>query len=227
MLADEQRVPASVGQRGPARALRFGRHAVDRGLRTRARRDAPPEDVAAGGVDGVDGRQGLARPLLQQVLQRRLAVALERGGGLVEERRIRLLRRRDVLGGGRALAQPDRGRHRDDRRHLREHQEEEELPEQSAQRLFPHELVALAHDGLDPRAAVGHRAELAPDAADVHVDAAVEARERAAQRKLGQRVLADRLPRVPRERLEQVELGAREVERLAGPFRAALSRSRA
>lgn len=56
--------------------------------------------------------------------------------------------------------------------------------------LLPDQLVAFAEHRLDARAAIGQRRELVTDAADMDVDAAVEARQRSSKPLLRQLVLA-------------------------------------
>src|SRR3954470_4261038 len=88
-------------------------------------------------------------------------------------------------------------------------------------KLLLHEVVAHAAHGADQARAV---AELLADGGEVHVDRAVEARERAAERLLGDLVLADHAAGVPHQHFEDVELDAGEIEGLAAPFRGALLR---
>ncbi len=62
--------------------------------------------------------------------------------------------------------------------------------------------------------AVGRRPELAPQVADVGVDAAVERRELPAQDALHQLVARDHPPGAAQQQVEQIELDRRQVERL-------------
>src|SRR5690348_2855285 len=75
----------------------------------------------------------------------------------------------------------------------------------------PDQLAAEPVLGLDARTAVGQRAELAPDAAQVHVDAAVVRRQQPSERLLRQLPLADRPTRIAGQYFQQVEFGAGEL----------------
>src|SRR5471032_672437 len=90
--------------------------------------------------------------------------------------------------------------------------------------LLLDQLVAQAVDGLQTGAAVGDATELVAQAAQMDVDVAVEARHRPAQSLLGQDVLADRLTGMARQHFEQIEFGAGQFQRGAGPCGAALFR---
>src|SRR5574343_971271 len=79
--------------------------------------------------------------------------------------------------------------------------------------LLADQLVTLPVDGLDAGAAVGQGAELAPDAGQMNVDAAIEADPRPPQRLLGQGRLADGPAGAAGQRFEQIEFGAGQVDR--------------
>src|SRR5882672_1119007 len=85
--------------------------------------------------------------------------------------------------------------------------------------LFLHQVVAEAAHGADQLAAI---AELLADAREVHVDRAVEARQRPAERLLGDLVLADHAAGVAHQHFEHVELDARQVDLAAAPQRSSL-----
>src|SRR5450830_717763 len=84
------------------------------------------------------------------------------------------------------------------------------------------QLITHAVDGLQAGAAVGQGAQLVPQAGQVHVDIAVEARHRPAQALLGQHVLADRLAGIAGQDFQQVEFGAGQFQGGTGPAGAAL-----
>src|SRR5438105_6456526 len=85
--------------------------------------------------------------------------------------------------------------------------------------LFLHQVVAQAAHCADQLAAL---AELLPNAREVHIDAAVEPRERPAERLLGDLVLAHYAPGVPHQHFEHVELDAGELHFAPAPLRPAL-----
>src|SRR6476660_1156312 len=75
--------------------------------------------------------------------------------------------------------------------------------------------VTAATDGLDALLLAIVGAELAPQVAHVHVNAAVHGGHGAAQRGLRQVFTADDLPRIAEKCIEQIELGASEPYGLA------------
>jgi len=72
--------------------------------------------------------------------------------------------------------------------------------------------IAAAAQSDDPRAAVGVRTKLAPQVADVHVEAAVVEGELASQGVLGKGLLVDGLARLREQRFEDAAFGERQAD---------------
>src|SRR5690606_31482930 len=87
-----------------------------------------------------------------------------------------------------------------------------------------HELVAAPAHRLDPGTAVAAAAELLPDAAHMHVDAAVEPAGLAPQRLAREHLLADDAAGMAREHGQYLELGAGQLDWRIGQGRPALGR---
>src|SRR5271156_7134265 len=78
--------------------------------------------------------------------------------------------------------------------------------------------IAVLVNRVNEGAAVGQRAELAPNATQVHVDAAVIPREPSPERAQTQLVLAHGPPAMPQKPLQQAEFRAREAQGLSQPL---------
>src|SRR5204863_5209297 len=87
--------------------------------------------------------------------------------------------------------------------------------------LLPDEMVAEAANGANQLAGV---AELLPYAREVHIDRAIEARERTAERVLRNLLLAHHAAGVAHEHFQHVELDAGQVHVAPAPLHAALLR---
>src|SRR6266851_3674670 len=81
--------------------------------------------------------------------------------------------------------------------------------------MSPGEGIARTPDVLDLGILARLQIELAPQIADVRVDAAIVSHELAAERLLGQRFARDHLPRGTHEQFEHAEFGAGERHRFA------------
>src|ERR1700716_3911726 len=85
-------------------------------------------------------------------------------------------------------------------------------------RLFLEQLISLTMNRLYQGSPVWLRTELAANAAEVHVDAAVVACMRAAQSTQGQVALADGRADMAKQHLEQTEFGAGQRQGRTQPF---------
>jgi len=90
--------------------------------------------------------------------------------------------------------------------------------------LFLEKLVSLAVHRLDQGPSIGDGPKLAPNAGQVHVDAAVMARMRASQSMLRKISFAHRMTDMTKQNLEQTKFRTGKRQGLSEPFGAALQR---